>query len=291
MKKILLLFILIVSIHSIKAQITYFNYLDYTVQSRSHGTGWSEVYDTDYFDGDTLINSKHYYKKYTLRKWITTQNPPANTLYGPVFIREDSTQKFWSYSTFYNTEIQNFDFHTIDTVNLNDTLPSPGANCTIGIIDTLYLGTRPLRHVANINYPNGGVVEGIGPIGNICGQSIETSWELICYIRQNDTIVFGTSVSCDSFPIPNITTGLHSYTKEQVEIYPNPFSDKLFLSFSETQNCTIVKIKDLLGKEQTKIYFTGKQLTIEKGEMVNGIYLIQILDENKNISNKKIIVQ
>ena len=47
----------------------------------------------------------------------------------------------------------------------------------------------------------------------------------------------------------------------------------------------------MLGQEIKTINFTGKQLTIDKGEMKAGIYFVQTTDEKKNVTNKKIIIQ
>lgn len=44
-------------------------------------------------------------------------------------------------------------------------------------------------------------------------------------------------------------------------------------------------------KEVKTINFTGKQILIEKGEMKKGIYFVQVVDSNKNVVNKKIVVQ
>jgi hypothetical protein len=46
-----------------------------------------------------------------------------------------------------------------------------------------------------------------------------------------------------------------------------------------------------MGREIKSINFTGKQCVIEKGEMNAGIYFVQITDENKNVVNRKIIIQ
>ena len=47
---------------------------------------------------------------------------------------------------------------------------------------------------------------------------------------------------------------------------------------------------DVIGKEIKTINFSGKQLIIEKGQMNPGIYFIQITDENKNTTTKKLII-
>ena len=78
---------------------------------------------------------------------------------------------------------------------------------------------------------------------------------------------------------------------EKIIIYPNPFETKTSIDFEEEQENLNVKIIDVLGNEIKTMNFTGKQLTIEKGQMQSGIYFIQLIDEKKNVVTKKIIVQ
>jgi hypothetical protein len=44
----------------------------------------------------------------------------------------------------------------------------------------------------------------------------------------------------------------------------------------------------MLGKT---INFTGKQFVLEKGEMKEGVYFVRVMDANKNVINKKIVMQ
>ncbi len=74
-------------------------------------------------------------------------------------------------------------------------------------------------------------------------------------------------------------------------IAPNPFTSQTTITFSELQKKTTIRITDLLGQEIKIINFTGKQLVIDKAEMKAGIYFVQTTDEQKNICNKKIIIQ
>ena len=88
------------------------------------------------------------------------------------------------------------------------------------------------------------------------------------------------------------TTSLNEINKAGgITVYPNPFSSQTNIIFNEEQNHSIIKIRDVLGKEVRIIDFSGKHLSIEKGEMKNGIYFLQIVDGNKNIVNEKIIIQ
>jgi hypothetical protein len=88
-------------------------------------------------------------------------------------------------------------------------------------------------------------------------------------------------------------TGLEDYSSVEysVIIFPNPFSFQTTISFSAEQKNIAIKIIDLLGKEIKNISFSGKLLTIEKEDMVAGIYFLQITDADKNVVNKKIVVQ
>lgn len=74
-------------------------------------------------------------------------------------------------------------------------------------------------------------------------------------------------------------------------ISPNPFNSYTLISFEEEQKNSIIKIVDELGRKIKEIKFTGKQFTLEKGEIQAGIYFVQITDIQKNIINKKIIIQ
>lgn len=80
------------------------------------------------------------------------------------------------------------------------------------------------------------------------------------------------------------------FKNQEFEIYPNPFTSETNINFSEEQTHTIIKIMDVLGKEIKTISFTGKQLIIEKGEMKEGIYFVQVKTE-KGAVNRKIVIQ
>lgn len=76
-----------------------------------------------------------------------------------------------------------------------------------------------------------------------------------------------------------------------VSVYPNPFNSEATILFEEEQKNTSIRIIDVMGKEVRKMSITGRSLLIEKGMLSPGIYFVQIRDKNKNLVNKKIIVQ
>lgn len=77
---------------------------------------------------------------------------------------------------------------------------------------------------------------------------------------------------------------------DQIRIYPNPFTSQTCVLFSKEMKNSTVKIIDVFGKEIYGIDFTGKQLLIERNTLKEGIYFLQIVDDNKNVVTRKIEV-
>jgi YVTN family beta-propeller protein len=74
-------------------------------------------------------------------------------------------------------------------------------------------------------------------------------------------------------------------------IAPNPFKSATTVTFNEIQINTTIKIFDILGKEIKRVNFSGKEYNIEKGIMKEGLYILQIENENKDIKKMKIVLQ
>jgi Secretion system C-terminal sorting domain len=127
------------------------------------------------------------------------------------------------------------------------------------------------------------------PISTVSGLTVAGTYvfTLRCFddlhmTTQNITIVVNPAVVGINNPTEN---------NSEVHIYPNPFTYQTTIAFSEEQKNTIIKITDVVGKEIKAINFTGRQLTLTKGEMQSGIYFVQTIDELKHICNRKIIIQ
>ena len=93
----------------------------------------------------------------------------------------------------------------------------------------------------------------------------------------------GTTIS--DIGINEITSAVN------INCYPNPFNTETTLYFSKEQRNATIKIIDVVGKTIETRIFSGDQLVIEKGEMKEGVYFIQVIDENNSVVNKKIVVQ
>ena len=93
-------------------------------------------------------------------------------------------------------------------------------------------------------------------------------------------------------PAQGTTVGINELSANTtIEISPNPFTTQTTISFSQEQTNTTIKITDILGKEIKSLNFSGKQCTMEKGTMQAGIYFVQITDADKNVVNRKVVVQ
>ena len=75
------------------------------------------------------------------------------------------------------------------------------------------------------------------------------------------------------------------------QVYPNPFTSQTTIAFRKEQKNSTISITDILGREIKSILFTGKQLILEKEEMISGVYFIMVANENNILINKKIVLQ
>ncbi len=73
-------------------------------------------------------------------------------------------------------------------------------------------------------------------------------------------------------------------------LYPNPFKTETNLTFVKEQINSEITLTNILGEEVRKFNFSGKQLTIERGNLNKGLYFIKVSDRT-NIYTARIIVQ
>jgi len=88
--------------------------------------------------------------------------------------------------------------------------------------------------------------------------------------------------------MPTAVTNLSN--PDNINIYPNPFNNKTTVYFSEFQNQTKIVLTDMLGNVISTYSFSGKEFTIEKDAMTAGVYFLQVSNDKKNFTSKKIII-
>ncbi|MEI8204793.1 MAG: T9SS type A sorting domain-containing protein [Bacteroidota bacterium] len=90
-----------------------------------------------------------------------------------------------------------------------------------------------------------------------------------------------------------VNTGIASLSNKasDIIIYPNPATSEIKISAASNNKIEGIKIFNMIGKEISFTAVNDIQSTISMNEFSRGIYFIQIIDENKNVLNKKIILQ
>lgn len=197
------------------SQITYSKYLDNTCEwniykfagfldancgSITNNVGEYEIfYQTKsgfrhsfikyYIDGDTLIINKWYYKLYLLgRDSIVCPDTTKIKNYTRFFmaIREDYSKRIYYYHAYGNTERLLWDFN----IEMGDTIRK---NCVIEKIDTIWLGTMPLKRFYCSCSDNNIIIEGVGANTGLfnpyyCSLLFEGGRRLISFKRQNNLL-------------------------------------------------------------------------------------------------------
>ncbi|OFY87543.1 MAG: hypothetical protein A3F72_20915 [Bacteroidetes bacterium RIFCSPLOWO2_12_FULL_35_15] len=88
-----------------------------------------------------------------------------------------------------------------------------------------------------------------------------------------------------------LTTGLMENNPiETIFIYPNP-SEGTFTISQNNISKTEIEIYNLMGTLIYKTQFANLQITIDLSNLSKGIYLVKLIDTNRNIHNQKIIIQ
>lgn len=80
----------------------------------------------------------------------------------------------------------------------------------------------------------------------------------------------------------------HNNIKQKFDIYPNPFSDHIIITANIEFNDSVIKIYSIDGKllKIKKVTSSGR---VNLSEFIEGIYIIQIIEDNTIIFTKKLI--
>ncbi len=291
----------------LSGQITYFNYLDYSVKYKQVDNISNLVFtytniQNGYISGDTAINGKQYYKQYI----ITTSSIPSNNSSVIKFIREDANLKFYNYNPANSVESIEYDWSQYLPLTVGALFPSTPTsinNCSVTAIDSILLGTRylkrwhgPLSSGASTNVATPGpsfIVEGIGLItgGNICFAPLHSAFILSCYSKQNSVLSFSVNGNCAGVNALGINESIKS--NNNFMLFPNPAKDNLniTLNFDLEKEFTKIQILNNLGQliREEEILFKNRNAIIKVNDLPNGIYILNIkyLD---SIINKKIVI-
>ncbi len=124
-----------------------------------------------------------------------------------------------------------------------------------------------------------GSIRGFDPIGQMLDISNDGTL-LVCFTKNGTVYFFNNATSCD-----NTTLGIDDFNQDQIVLYPNPSSSKIFIK-SQEDPVTKVELYSLLG--ENVITVNNNVESIDISDLVSGIYLLKIFTAN-GTTVKKII--
>lgn len=281
-------------------QITYSHYLDETSQWHVKQTsvyfnGSCNPYVLEvrhftlFFDGDTMFNGQGYYKLFASRNdSIICGNSftLANSTQYIAAIREDSTKRVYFRTGSGDQLLWNFNISIGDLIGNNF--------CLVSNIDTVWLGNSPLqRYLCNCGV-NNSMVEGVGlspiiPLSSLCTMGVESSLRLICYSKQNHTLQFDSYNSCNLQPVTSLAP-VEKSQSGQVDIFPNPAQDEIFLRLHTPLGEAPVRIRliNAMGQTVLSVQGTGAMHRLDISALPKGLYFVEAVSAGAHIAKQVI---
>jgi hypothetical protein len=298
MKKILLYFkiaLLLVTTSS-TAQTYYSHYLDGTSEWRYYGAGptlinaYSFTYRTIFFDGTEDYGGYTYRRErfFTVNKYYdfwTNEYLFQEEYYPTIYnlVREDAQGRFYRRGyTDYTVEEMYQDNAPIQSSQVGDNFPSlPNFNfgaCAIVTIQQLGIAGLNIKKLMGTNGPYGGLVEGVGPLGQACNGGANS---LVCYTKQGESLIFEPGTDCSIFPLPVRLSNL-TFHKNSIKIYPNPTNGIVTIESNEV--IEKIELWDMLGRK----FLTQNSIKLDLSSFSNGTYLL-IIKTDKQQQTQRII--
>jgi len=249
--------------------------------------------------GDTSVGSYIYHKLYRNgHKWSNCP-PPGFYYYNEYFgaFRQDAENK--KVYLLGNNELDTlaYDFN----LNVGDTLPPTCLNWDsqyyyVESIDSVLVDNNYRKRfwISNDYLQNFiSLIEGIGsdhgPFSPFRENWTESSNDLWCVYKDNDTIwnYYPNGYGCQ------LLTSINNLkTEPEIQIYPNPFSNYTHLTIAGNYTNITLTIYNSFGQKlKENFYQNGQSIRIDRDSFANGLYFVQIRQNNKFIMTKKLIIK
>jgi hypothetical protein len=103
--------------------------------------------------------------------------------------------------------------------------------------------------------------------------------------------VYGTSIDMGAYELQN-SIGINSYENlYQLSIYPNPFKDYTFVKLASSLTDMEYHIYNLYGQLiKTGFQQSGNSLTIQRDNLPEGVYFIEMMQEKNMVAREKFII-
>ncbi len=255
-----------------------------------------------YFAGDTTINSNSYSKLFRDSVLVVGVGGPACYMNPWAYIhgykgavRQDSVANKVYYIPYYDsTEVLLYDYNLV----AGDTVKGFLVNCTALVtnVDSVLIGNQ-YHKKWDLSVCTGGnvhhIIEGIGSDNGLIEPLNWLGWcysWLVC-VKDSSSTLFNSGVSSD-YGCQQITeVNNEGITKNEIRLYPNPFSLTAKLEMQlPVQNATVT-IENYLGqtvKQFNKI--SGSEITISRDNLPAGLYFVQVTQNNSVVTAAKFII-
>lgn len=253
-----------------------------------NNSSWTvEVYDFGFNQTFTINPSgEATIRGYTYKKF--TDSVPGNE----IFIREDASSKK-VYKIINGQDVLLFDF------NLGVSSPitlSNGQNYIVTSIANINVngGQRKmfyLRNQSTFLTHDEIWIEGIGNAGHPLLARYEypsdPTYVLKCSY-QNGAQIYNMGLANNDSPSNCDLLGTTDETfDKQTTIFPNPFQQELTIITETNLKNASLKIFNLFGQEiRTIKNISGNKIVVKRENLISGVYIIKIQNENKTISRK-----
>jgi hypothetical protein len=105
-----------------------------------------------------------------------------------------------------------------------------------------------------------------------------------------DLVLSNNSDCADSVHMLNVHTNI-SKSKEEVSLYPNPFSDHAVLKIENNSNLknTGLVITDLSGRVVKQLVITGNETIINRNGLADGMYFYTVFCNGETVKGKFVV--
>jgi hypothetical protein len=243
-------------------------------------------YRTITIDGDTTIQGQTYFKRYIQGvDQVLMSATPTNTIVPRQFfdLVRDDVNSFYTNMNGQDTVILDFTKSVGDSIFI-------GSICadSLSQIDTLFLGSAPLRKWNFYSYNIFPYIEGIGSVANLelgthCVYTGSPAYGLVCYEKQGEQLILDPNVNCQVYS-SIMNTAIDNM---EVKVYPNPTSGEVEIEGLSSLEKTI-EILNMNGQLLFTKSFNQENLSLNMANYPKGAYFIRITSE-KGTLRKKLI--
>ena len=245
-----------------------------------------------YLQGDTVIDNDSYHKIHrsgTVHSYCAYGNyidewSIIDDEYMGAY-RQDINLKQVFFISPFGEECILYDF----SLNPGDTLDYGCQNCpaVITSIDSVLVGNN-YRRKFNLS-TSYSIIEGIGSTSGLLEPlcPFEYFGTLICFVQDEQTLYPDTTTTCEL-----ITRVKEIKSSLSMSFSPNPFYTQTTLKTNRVLKNATLKICNVFGQEVKQMNnINGQLITLTRGSLPGGMYIILLIEDNKTVSSGKFIAQ